>query len=655
MKLHSVLLLGLVAGCGATSPQPAVVDPASAPVANTAAGAGPRAQRDGEEDAAVPIDARNPTWGSRTAPVTIVEFADFQCGFCRLVEPTLAKLRAKYGPETLRIVWKNAPLEFHAEAHPAAEVGAGVMALAGNAAFWKFHDAVFANQADMGVDHYYAWAKDAGVADTQALRSGLESHAWAQSVDADLREGGSIGVQGTPTFFVNGFEIVGAQPFEAFQAVVDDGLKAAKAKLAAGTPADKVYAELAKENRAAAPKDPQGDEEVEDTKTVFKVPIGTSPVRGGPNALVTIVEFADYQCPYCGRAEDTMKALREKYGDTLRFVFKDEPLPFHEHAEPAAEAALQVREEKGDAAFWLMHDALFNGQDSLNEETLVRVAATLGARTDRVRTAIEKHTHQRSIDDDMELADDVAAEGTPHFFIDGRRLVGAQPIEKFVAIIDEEMAKAQKLVAAGTKPADVYQALTKDGQGAPPPETKDLPATLPATDPSRGPTGAKVVVHEWSDFQCPFCARAEPTVQRLLKEYPTQVRLVWHDLPLPMHPNAPGAAQAAREAMAQKGQKAFWTLHDRFFDHQKELGRDNLDAWAKALGLDMTKWGASLDGATHADAIDGDAKAADAMGISGTPAFVIVPAGKKSGYFVAGAQPYSRFRKLVERALAEAK
>ncbi len=642
----------MIAGCGA-APQPAVVSPASAPVANGAAGAGARGT--GEEDAAVPIDARNPTWGSRTAPVTIVEFADFQCGFCRLVEPTLAKLRATYGPETLRVVWKNAPLEFHPEAHPAAEVGAGVMALAGNDAFWKFHDAVFADQQDMGVDQYYAWAKQAGVVNTMALRQGLESHAWASSVDADLREGGGIGVQGTPTFFVNGIEIVGAQPFEVFKAAVDMEIAAAKAKLAGGTPADKVYAELAKENRAAAPKDAPGDEEVEDTKTVFKVPVGTSPVRGGPNALVTIVEFADYQCPFCGKAEDTMKALREKYGDALRFVFKDEPLPFHEHAEPAAEAALQVREEKGDTAFWLMHDALFNGQDSLDEETLVRVAATFGVRTDRVRTAIEKHTHQKSIDDDMELADDLSAEGTPHFFIDGRRLVGAQPIEKFASIIDEELDKAHKLVASGTKPADVYDALTKNGQGAPPPETKDLPASLPSGDPSRGPANAKVVIHEWSDFQCPFCGRAEPTVQRLLKEYPTQVRLVWHDLPLPMHPNAPGAAEAAREALAQKGPKAFWTLHDRFFDHQKDLGRDNLDAWAKALGLDMTKWGASLDGATHADAIDADAKAAESMGIDGTPGFVIAAAGKKSGYYLAGAQPYPRFRKLVERALAEAK
>ena len=96
MKLLPIFLLGLIAGCGA-APQPAVVRPASAPVANGATGAGPRAA--GEEDAAVPIDARNPTWGSRTAPVTIVEFADFQCGFCRLAEPTLAKLRATYGPD----------------------------------------------------------------------------------------------------------------------------------------------------------------------------------------------------------------------------------------------------------------------------------------------------------------------------------------------------------------------------------------------------------------------------------------------------------------------------------------------------------------------------------------------------------------------------
>jgi protein-disulfide isomerase len=648
--LSSLVLGALVAGCGASTPPPA---PASAPVAPVAAGA---LAATGEEDAAVPIDARNPTWGNRTALVTIVEFADFQCPFCRLGEVTMARLRAAYGPDTLRIVWKNAPLDFHDQAHPTAEAGVAVFTLKGVDAFWKFHHSVFAAQADLGLDHSVQWAHEAGVEDTTMLRAALLEHKFAATVDADLAEGQQLGVRGTPTFFVNGVQVVGAQPLEAFQSLVDDQVKAAKAKLAAGTPPEKVYTELARENRAAAPKaDADDDGPPEDTKTVFQVPLGTSPARGSSMALVTIVEFADYQCPYCARAEETVKALREEYGDKLRVVFKDEPLSFHEHAEPAAEAAAQVREEKGDPAFWQMHDALFAGQDDLGEETLVRIAAQLGSRPDRVRTAIEKHTHRRAIDEDMALSDDLQAEGTPHFFIDGRRLVGSQPKAKFEAIIDEEIKKAQDLVAAGTKPQDVYQALTKDGQGPPPPETRDLPASLPPGDPWRGAAKPKVVVHEWSDFQCPFCARVEPTMAELLQEYGTRVRVVWHDLPLPMHEMAPVAAQAAREALAQKGMKAFWSMHDTMFEHQADLARPAIDGWGKALGVDMGKWRTALDGASHQGEVDAGSKAAADAGIHGTPGFLVAVAGAKTGYFVSGAQPYLRFRKLVERALAEAR
>ena len=139
----------------------------------------------------------------------------------------------------------------------------------------------------------------------------------------------------------------------------------------------------------------------------------------------------------------------------------------------------------------------------------------------------------------------------------------------------------------------MYEALTRDGQGPPAPETRDLPASLPQKDPVRGNPQAKVTIHEWSDFQCPFCARVEPTVAHLLKEYGPRVKLVWHDLPLPMHPDAPRAAQAAREALAQRGDKGFWALHDAMFDHQGELGRDAIDGYARTLGLDMARWKAA--------------------------------------------------------------
>jgi protein-disulfide isomerase len=285
----------------------------------------------------------------------------------------------------------------------------------------------------------------------------------------------------------------------------------------------------------------------------------------------------------------------------------------------------------------------------------VKAATDAGASADKVKTAMSSHTHKKEIDSDSDLSEDFQASGTPHFFINGRRLVGAQPEEKFDKIIDEEIAKAQALISKGTKPSDIYDALTKDGKGPPPPETKDVPGSLPSNDPARGNMHAKVVIHEWSDFQCPFCGRVEPTVAQVMKDYGDKVKFVWHDLPLPMHPDAPLASQAAREAYAQKGPSAFWTMHDKMFSNQQHIKRDDLDGYAKELNLDMDKWKAALDGSTHTSEIEADKTAANGDQISGTPAFLVVAGNAKQGYFISGAQGYGKFRKVIERALSEAK
>ena len=117
---------------------------------------------------------------------------------------------------------------------------------------------------------------------------------------------------------------------------------------------DKVYAAVTTEIKRT-----DKEEKGADTTTVFKVPVGTSPVLGKPGALVTIIEFSDFQCPYCSKVEPTLKGLRAKYGDKIRTVWKNEPLPFHNRAEPAAELAMEARAQKGDAGFWAAHDKMF--------------------------------------------------------------------------------------------------------------------------------------------------------------------------------------------------------------------------------------------------------------------------------------------------------
>ena len=203
------LTLTLVA-CAADAPAPPV---AVAPPPNIASPApvavAPRAvaQAASEDRAAVPITSSDPSWGSRSAPITLVVFADFQCPFCGKLEHTLTELKTAYGPAKLRIVWKHNPLPFHQNAKPAAEASVGVFELGGSDAFWQFHDRAFENQAALSEDSYASWATALGV-DPSRLREGLAEHRWAAKVEADMATAKRIGAMGTPASFVNGIFIV---------------------------------------------------------------------------------------------------------------------------------------------------------------------------------------------------------------------------------------------------------------------------------------------------------------------------------------------------------------------------------------------------------------------------------------------------------------
>jgi len=190
--------------------------------------------------------------------------------------------------------------------------------------------------------------------------------------------------------------------------------------------------------------------------TVQFVPIAGSPVRGPDDALVTLVEFSDFQCPFCKRAEATLTVLRAKYGRDLRVVWKNEPLPFHVHAMPAAEVALEARHERGDTAFWAVHDELYASAPDLEDATLLRVAGSHGVSTTSAKNAIDTSKYALLINADTTLASSLGATGTPTFFINGKKLVGAQPASKFEAMIDDALLDARARVAKGTPRDHVY-------------------------------------------------------------------------------------------------------------------------------------------------------------------------------------------------------
>ena len=161
------------------------------------------------------------------------------------------------------------------------------------------------------------------------------------------------------------------------------------------------------------------------------------PAQGGKDATVTIVEFTDFQCPFCQKTESTLKELRTKYGDKIRLVHMDFPLPFHSHALDAAKAARCANEQ---GKFWPYREALFANQSKLAPSDLKASAKTLGLNTAKFDTCFDSAKYDALIKADQAAGEKVGVDGTPAFFIDGRPLTGAQPATKFSEIIDDELA-----------------------------------------------------------------------------------------------------------------------------------------------------------------------------------------------------------------------
>ncbi|MCA9599169.1 MAG: thioredoxin domain-containing protein, partial [Myxococcales bacterium] len=622
--------------------------------AETAEGAGPTMAVRGDPGPSseqVPVNADDPVWGDPNAPVTLVTFQDFQCPFCARVHPTIKQLEQDYGPGTLRVVFKHNPLPFHQDALPAAVASQAVFEVAGSPAFFAYADLLFRGQRNLSDDNLIAWAEEVGV-DRASLFRTVRQPAAREKVARDMDLAQAIGASGTPAFRINGATLVGAQPIEKFKELIDQERAAARALRGQGVSPEQIYpTRVAKNYVPPAESKPAASAPREDDTTVWKVPLDKSPVLGPPTALVTIVEFSDFECPFCRRVQSTVDEVMDRYKGKVRLVFKHNPLPFHKGALPAALVSIEARTERGDKGFWDAAKALYAEQTPMTDEQLLDVAKRLKLNGFRVKQVLAKETHKKVVEADQDLATDLEARGVPHFFINGRRLSGAQPIERFAKLIDEEIAKAEDLVKKGTPKARIYATLMKDAKGPPPPETKTVPAPGKA-NPSRGPANAPIVVQMFSDFQCPFCQRAVPTVESLEKAFPGRVRVVWRNFPLPFHTHARLAAAAALEAFAQKGNAGFWKMHDLLFAGQKQpdgLERAALEGYAQQIGLDMSKFRAALDDGRHDAAIQKDEAIAKTAGINGTPAFVI------NGYFVSGAQPLGAFKKVVNLALDDIK
>jgi protein-disulfide isomerase len=171
----------------------------------------------------------------------------------------------------------------------------------------------------------------------------------------------------------------------------------------------------------------------------------TGPAKGPATAPVTIVEFSDFQCPFCSRLVPTIEQVRAKYGDKVRIVFRQFPLSIHPNAQKAAEASLCALEQ---GKFWEMHDAMFKDQQGLGVDGLKAKAAAIGLKADAFNSCLDSGKFASKVAEDVAAGTKVGVSGTPAMFVNGRMISGAVPIDQITPVIDEELKRAESKTAA---------------------------------------------------------------------------------------------------------------------------------------------------------------------------------------------------------------
>jgi protein-disulfide isomerase len=173
------------------------------------------------------------------------------------------------------------------------------------------------------------------------------------------------------------------------------------------------------------------------------------PAKGGPaNAPVTIVEFSDFECPYCSRVNPTLKQVQDQYGDKVRVEFRQFPLNFHPNAQKAAEASLCAHDQ---GKFWELHDAMFADQKALAVDTLKAKAKELGLNAEQFNSCLDSGKHAAAVQADLQAGSQAGVSGTPAMFINGRFINGAVPVEQITKVIDDELKRKGVQTASKSK------------------------------------------------------------------------------------------------------------------------------------------------------------------------------------------------------------
>jgi protein-disulfide isomerase len=385
------------------------------------------------------------------------------------------------------------------------------------------------------------------------------------------------------------------------------------------------------------------------------VPVGASPVRGPDDALVTIVEFADFQCPFTKQAEPVLRRLEARFPNKLRIVWKNYPSSAHPDADAAAQLAGEALRQKGVAGFWQAHDRLLALSPRVGRAELEALAREMGLDLTEAKRAIATERYRDAVDADVEALARVGASGTPTFFVNGRMVEGEGEAELGQAVA-EALEEARRAMASGAPPGRLYEALQKGAGTARKPTTR-VALPDPGRRPARGgPAARAITVHEFCDLSLARCAWFEPVLRRTLQGYGDEVRLVWWDVSDPGRPESRRARRAALAADATPG--GFWKMHDAILADLRTddfrppppegLGLPALREHARRLGVDLATFDYAMSSDDDSTAEREEVERARGLGLR--PGTLVIDGEAHSGF-----APAFLWRQAIDRALARRK
>lgn len=590
--------------------------------------------------------------GPEDAPVTIINFSDFQCPFSKRSVDYMESALKRYNGK-IRYVFKHFPLSFHKMAKPASFAA---VAAQNQGKFWEYYAKLYSDVKNVTEENLVAYAKELKL-DMDRFNADRTSAETAAKVQEDITQGSVFGVRGTPTLFINGEMIVGANNSKMEAAIVRH--IAAGEQLKAKGIKDP-YAEIVKDGKTKFI--PPKREAPPVSQDVYKVEIpANAPVWGAEDALVTIVLFDDFECPFCSRLYATYEQLKKDYEGKIRIAFVNLPLGFHKKAKDAA--YLGVAANKA-GKFWEMYSFLFTRQKEWShvpdfKEWLESHKAELPADWETLKKEMESKNTENLVAEDIRTAMSLGLRGTPASFVNGRFISGALPIDAFKKIIDEELKKAAD---KGLKGNELYREIIKDGKPAIAKvngnrEEKEDPnkiyqVKLSGNEAAKGSKNPKVTIIEFSDFQCPFCSKANSTVNSVVEKYKNNVRLVYKSMPLGFHKDAKPAAIFAYAAKKVHGDEMFFKIADILYMRQNEWQgktEEKFETYAKEAGADWAKVKAEMAKPEITQIISEDINEAGKHNIRSVPTFFV------NGRKVSGAKPAEFFESMIESEIKEKK